>query len=129
MLKLFIADDNVEFANYLANVANGEGWQTEICQNGMELVEKLDKSDERALLLVDVNMPKMNGIEAIGGISEQTRPLRIRFMTGGCEPSMVAAKMIAEARDMFVGNNLYKPFTRDYLKGILRTEADALALM
>ncbi|WP_294224878.1 response regulator [uncultured Shimia sp.] len=127
MQKLYIADDNVEFAEYLAHVATRDGWETEICSNGLKLLERLRESDEPALLLVDINMPQMDGIEVISGIAALTRPMRLRFMTGGGAPSMEAAKLIAQARDIDVGDNMHKPLSRDLLRDVLQTEAGTLA--
>lgn len=129
MQKLYIADDNVEFAEYLAHVATRDGWEAEICSNGLKLLEKLKKGDEPALLLVDINMPHMDGIEVISGIAALNRPMRLRFMTGGGAPSMEAAKLIAQARDIDVGDNIHKPLSRDFLRDVLQTEARALAQM
>ena len=76
-----------------------------------------------ALLLIDINMPLLDGIEVIEGIVEQDRPLRMYFMTGGADPPMIAAKMIAKARDLPVGKNIYKPLPKDVFVSILRQEA------
>ena len=38
MNQIYIADDNVESAEYLAAVAQLEGWATEVCVNGKELL-------------------------------------------------------------------------------------------
>ncbi|WP_412552355.1 response regulator [Shimia sp. MIT1388] len=129
MQKLYIADDNVEFAEYLAHVATQDGWDVQICSNGLELLESLKEGTEVALLLVDINMPQMDGIEVISGLAALKRPMRLRFMTGSGVPSMEAAKLIAQARDIDVGNNIHKPLYRDDLKDILHTEADTLAQM
>jgi CheY-like chemotaxis protein len=129
MYQIYIADDNIEFSEYLAAVSKLEGWIPEVCTNGLELLERLSKGSGPALLLVDINMPEMDGIEAIEGLVDQDRPLRLRFMTGGGEPSMIAARMIAEARDLMVGRNIYKPITKDSLTMLLRDEADALAAL
>ncbi|NIZ61980.1 hypothetical protein DL239_13445 [Sedimentitalea sp. CY04] len=129
MYQVYIADDNTDFAEYLAAVAQREGWSSEICFNGIDLLERLPKSTGPALLLVDINMPEMDGIEAIEGIVDQDRPLRVRFMTGGGEPSLIAAKMIAKARNLMVGRNIYKPISKDSLTMLLRDEAAVLAAL
>jgi hypothetical protein len=69
----------------------------------------------------------MDGIEVISGIAALNRPMRLRFMTGGGGASMEAAKLIAQARDIDVGNNLHKPLSRDVLRDVLQTEAGTLA--
>ncbi|WP_421703117.1 response regulator [Aliiroseovarius sp.] len=124
--RLYIADDNVDFANYIATVAQREGWQVEICANGRVLLDKLAASEGPAFLLIDVNMPEMDGIEAIEGLAALARPLRLRFITGGSDTSIRAAKVIAEANHLAVGSNIYKPLPLEALKDVLRSEAKEL---
>lgn len=126
MHQIYIVDDNTEFAEYLAVVARREGWTTDICTNGLELLDSLKKGSGPALLLVDINMPVLDGIEVIDGIADQDRPLRICFMTGGADPAMIAAKMIAKARDLQVGKNIYKPLSKSTFTSILQVESNAL---
>ena len=124
--KLYIADDNTEFAEYLRTVAERLGWEVETCSNGNELLDLLASSDEPAVVLVDINMPEKDGIEVIEGLSELKRSLRFRFMTGGADAPMLAAKLMARARNLSVGRNLYKPIPMDTLKTVLVEEWDAL---
>lgn len=126
-LRLFIAEDNVDFANFLSTAATREGWQVVVCGNGKILLDALDKNHGPALLLVDVNMPNMDGIEVVGEVSALARPFRIRFMTGGQMPSIVAASMIAKARDLSVGQSIFKPLPLARFQEILREEARELA--
>eukprot|EP00558_Chaetoceros_sp_UNC1202_P014333 CAMPEP_0197258006 /NCGR_PEP_ID=MMETSP1429-20130617/80684_1 /TAXON_ID=49237 /ORGANISM="Chaetoceros sp., Strain UNC1202" /LENGTH=42 /DNA_ID= /DNA_START= /DNA_END= /DNA_ORIENTATION= len=42
-------------------------------------------------------MPEKDGIEVIEGLAEIDRPLRFRFMTGGADAPMLAAKLMARA--------------------------------
>ncbi|GAA6189557.1 response regulator [Litorivita sp. NS0012-18] len=128
MQKLYIADDNLEFAKYLASVAEAEGWCVELCANGRVLIEQLQVADGPALLLVDMNMPDVDGIEAIEGLADIDLPLRVRFMTGAMETALIAAKLIAEARSITVGRSIYKPVPLDTFRKILREEANALQL-
>ncbi len=126
MHQVFITDDNVEFADYLAAVCQRAGWSVVVCANGRELVERLRPGKGPALLLVDVNMPEMDGIEAIEGISDLHRVLRVRFMTGGPDSSILAAKMIASARELSVGQNIFKPLGKEKLLELLKAEAGEL---
>lgn len=124
--KLYIADDNSDFADYLATVAQRQGWSVEICANGNELVDGLMSDTSPAVALVDINMPEMDGIEVIELLMDIDRPLRFRFMTGGADAPMLAAKLMARARNLSVGRNLYKPVEMETLKRILDEERDAL---
>lgn len=51
-------------------------------------------------------MPEMDEIEAIEGLAELDRPLRLRFITGGTDFAMIAAKMIAQAQSLIVGRKV-----------------------
>lgn len=126
MTKLYIADDNVEFAQYLATVAEGQGWAVDICENGRVLLEKLNAGSGPALLIIDINMPEVDGIEAIEGVADVDRPLRVRFVSGAMETTLVAANLIAEARNIAVGRSIFKPVALADLKALLRDEWAAI---
>jgi CheY-like chemotaxis protein len=127
MPKVIIADDNSDFVSYVSTVCRRAGWDVETCQNGRVLVETVKSGTGPALLFVDVNMPEMDGIEAIEGMVDLDRPLRLRFVTGGSDAPIVAAKMIAMARDISVGRNVFKPLPKATLLSILEEESGALA--
>lgn len=126
MNYLYIADDNTDFAKYVATVARSGGWTVVTCENGGTLLERLAAGDGPAFLLIDVNMPEMDGIEVIEGLAELDRPLRIRFITGGTDAAIMAAKMIAQARNLTVGRNIYKPIEKHDLTTLLHEEAEVL---
>lgn len=129
MKRVYIADDNVGFAEYVSIIADKNGWDAQICKNGQELIDSISKSysDDPALLLIDINMPKMDGIETIDRLAILECPVRIRFMTGGQESSLLAARMIAEARDLQVGRNINKPLSKEKLTELFRDEAIKLS--
>ncbi|WP_417699962.1 hypothetical protein [Pseudophaeobacter sp.] len=74
-------------------------------------------------------MPEKDGIEVIEGLTDISRPLRFRFMTGGADAPMLAAKLMARARNLSVGRNLYKPIPMDTLKRVLVEEWEELLLL
>lgn len=64
-IKIIIADDSPEYIEGLkVLLLTSSKYQIlDVCENGLELVQnpKLHLAD---LLLIDINMPKMNGLEA-----------------------------------------------------------------
>ena len=40
-------------------------------ENGLDLIEKLEKNHNVDLILMDIEMPKMNGIEATGFVKQK----------------------------------------------------------
>lgn len=125
-MQLYVADDNLEFSRFLRRVAEMAGWTTTTCCNGLELASAVAAADGPALLIVDINMPELDGIEVIEKLATINRRLRMRFITGGDITSALAARMIAEARGMEAGRLLSKPITVEELTELLRSEARLL---
>lgn len=125
-MRAYIADDNEEFSRFMRRVAENEGWRVTTCTTGRELLVEVALEDDPALIIVDLNMPELDGIEVIDGLKIQRRRMRVRFITGGVESAAVAAKAIAEARGIDAGPFILKPIGVNSLRGILRSEADLL---
>ncbi|OYU37419.1 MAG: hypothetical protein CFE33_20940 [Pseudorhodobacter sp. PARRP1] len=125
-MRVYIADDNLEFARFVRRVAEMEGWEATTCTNGRELAAEVASEEGAALLIVDINMPELDGIEVIEELKAIKRQLRIRFVTGGEITSAVAARMIAKARGMDSGRLLFKPIAVEELKELFRSEARLL---
>ncbi len=127
MPHVIIADDNKEFRVLLSMYCQRAGWTVESCANGAELMDLVAAGSGPGLLLIDIMMPVVDGIEAIERICAHDRPLRVRFMSGGDSAPLMAAKLIASAREMRVGRNIFKPVGRDQFLAVLDEEADHLA--
>ncbi|MFC3183275.1 response regulator [Cypionkella sinensis] len=125
-MRVYIADDNLEFSRFVRRVAEMEGWKATTCTNGRELAAEVAAEERAALLIVDINMPELDGIEVIEELKAIKRQLRIRFVTGGEITSAVAAQMIAKARGMDSGRLLFKPIAVEELKELFRSEAKLL---
>ena len=63
MSKLLLVDDDVELTELLSSLLTLEGFDVQTANNGLEALQKLDKSHE--LVLLDVMMPKLNGLDTL----------------------------------------------------------------
>ena len=63
MSKLLLVDDDVELTELLSSLLMLEGFEVETANNGLEALQKLDKRHE--LVLLDVMMPKLNGLDTL----------------------------------------------------------------
>lgn len=131
MPSLIIADDNLEFANFLQEVAKAAGWSVSICGDGHELLRALDEIEESALVLIDIQMPNLDGIEVAMRLRDmdQSRKLRLRFVTGGLDVLAVAARVIVEAGNYDPGKTLHKPISLAQFRAVLDEEARLLSEM
>jgi CheY-like chemotaxis protein len=125
-MQVYIADDNSEFVEFCVKVAKQEGWTPVLCQDGVELLRDLKRGNELALVLCDLNMPNLNGIEVAYELPEIKRKLRIRFVTGGLESLANAARMLCEARGLSVGEDLIKPISVSTLRDVFQVEREAI---
>lgn len=63
--KVVLADDHVMLRNGLGGLLTNLGYAVLFeCSNGKELISKLDKNDLPDVILMDINMPEMDGYEA-----------------------------------------------------------------
>lgn len=123
MKQLYIADDNRDFANFISDVAEREGWDVTTCVNGLELLDAVSLRDGPGLLLIDCNMPEMDGIEVIKSLVHVPRPLQLHFMTGGPGSTLDAAETIAKGHGLSVGGSIFKPISKLALISLLKSEA------
>lgn len=63
-IKVALADDHVLLRNGLAGLVTNLGYTVLFeCSNGKELIHKLSKDDLPDIVLMDINMPEMDGYE------------------------------------------------------------------
>jgi len=63
--KLLIADDDRDFRESLAELFQRRGYSTRLAADGCEAVEIVQRSSELHLVILDVHMPRLTGLEAL----------------------------------------------------------------
>jgi DNA-binding response OmpR family regulator len=63
-MKILIVDDDASFREMLEETLKNAGYEIIMAKNGLLALEKLKKEDVDMVIL-DVNMPKMNGFELL----------------------------------------------------------------
>jgi DNA-binding NtrC family response regulator len=65
--RILIVDDEKNILDLYDQELQDEGYSTFLAQNGKECLEII-KNEELDLIVLDIRMPKMDGLEAIGNI-------------------------------------------------------------
>jgi len=79
--KILIVDDDEDIVGDLREIFTNDTWMVESASDGREAFDKI-KKEPYAVALVDINMPRMNGISFIENIRKHGAKTQVIFMTG-----------------------------------------------
>jgi len=110
--RVLVIDDAALMRLYYRDALEGAGFEVDEALNGLEALEKLLASPAD-LLVVDVNMPQMDGLTFLHTLRRQPLPL-------GATPALVTStesgpQDLAAARAAGANYYLVKPVTREQL--------------
>jgi len=105
--SLYILDDDKQYSELLADVASTAGWLAIPEQSPLEFLKNdLSKID---ILVLDLNMPEMDGIEVIRELAERKAQLNLILVSGFDARVLHSAQQLAEAHNLIVLASLTKP--------------------
>ncbi len=110
MARVLIVDDEPEAVELLQEFLGAKGYDVITAGDGAEALRKV--MDERPhLILLDVRMPKMDGLEALRRIREIDKEVGVIMVTGVTEEEIGRQAMALGAFDYIV-----KPLDLPYLE-------------
>ena len=111
-MRALVIDDSRTVRIILRQTLVEMGMDVVEAGNGREGLEQLQEHDDVGLVLVDWNMPVMNGLEFIIAVRAQRvyDPVRIMMVTTETEQAQVSRALTAGANEY-----LMKPFTKEVL--------------
>lgn len=116
MIKVVIADDEKRFREYMEKVLDWKElgfYITGTASNGEQVLELLEKECPD-LALLDINMPKMDGIHLTERIKELSPSTYVVFITGYSE-----FEYARKAVKLGVSEYLLKPFSKEELSRVV----------
>jgi two-component system, chemotaxis family, chemotaxis protein CheY len=121
MKKILIVDDSATMRKIIMRVLRQADLQVETvleAGNGVEGLERLVSDPDIQLILSDINMPEMNGIDFVKAVrtkhDKQTIPMVMITTEGG-------EAMLQSAMDSGANGYVTKPFTPDSIREVLDT--------
>lgn len=111
-MRALVIDDSRTVRTIIRKILTEVGLEVIEAGNGREGLDQLERSPEVDIVLVDWNMPEMNGLEFIVAVRADRAydPVRIMMVTTETEQEQILRAMKAGANEY-----LMKPFTKDVL--------------
>jgi two-component system response regulator MprA len=116
-------DDDEEFRSFVRRVAEPLGWRISEFPNGSGLMAAIGGSLRPDLIILDMVMPEMDGIETIGGIGATSVRCPVVLITGRLPLYTTAARELGQANDIEIVDVLQKPVSLARLRAILDPES------
>jgi len=107
--KILIVDDSETIRQSVASALEAAGFQVVQARDGLEGIERIN-SEKPAMVILDVNMPRLNGLDMLERLDLKSMNLPVLLLTTEVQPSMIARAKQAGARGWMV-----KPVKLDQL--------------
>ena len=122
-LRVLVVDDRPELRESLQALLDGEGgWRTQLAADGQEALDRLDQ-DGADIVLLDLIMPGLSGLEVIDRVAEAGIDTRIIVVSG--EPTF---EHVQRALTHGAVDFIRKPYEPGELLSTLARVRDALLL-
>jgi two-component system response regulator PilR (NtrC family) len=123
MSNILIVDDEQSYRQLLSLVFDGDGHTMRTATNGREALKALEE-EPADLIISDVKMPDMDGIEMLRAVRETLPDLGVILMT-----AFASVETAREAFKLGADDFIQKPFDVEELKLIVRKTLEKQALI
>lgn len=113
-VKVLVVDDNEDFSENVRDVIESHGCEAKTAYDGFKAIEAV-KKDPPDVILMDVKMPGMDGLEAFRKIREIAPQMSVIMMTG-----FAMEEVIGEAIREGARASLKKPLDFNILMSLIR---------
>jgi len=81
-LRILLVDDEINMLESLGDVLRAERYQVATASSGEEALARLEKSPDFDLMITDLKMPKMGGLELLGTVVQRWPSIEVIVLTG-----------------------------------------------
>ena len=115
--KVMVVDDSSTVRQQVGTVLSRAGYEVVEAVDGIDGAEKIAGRSDLAMVICDVNMPRMNGIEMVALLKKDVKhaELTVVMLTTEGQPGLIARAKQAGAKGWIV-----KPFKPDMLLATVR---------
>lgn len=116
MSKLLIVDDEIDIREFAKKFFAKRGIDVFTASGGVEALKIIDEN-QPDLVLLDIQMEEINGIEVLKKLREAQNNIKVIMVTGAEDP-----KIINEANSLGVRGYVHKPLVLEELEKIVLEE-------
>jgi len=107
---ILVVDDSPAMVRYLRTMLELDSYQVESASNGFEALQRLRSSSPPELVLLDLQMPGMDGLQTLRSLLKLRPDLKVLMCSGVDDPGKMRRAVTLGARDY-----LTKPIQHLYL--------------
>jgi two-component system chemotaxis response regulator CheY len=99
--KILIVDDSETIRQRVAGALENAGFETLTAKDGIEGLVSIQQ-EAPAMVILDVNMPRMNGLDMLDNLDVKKTGLPVLLLTTEVQPSLMARAKQAGAKGWMV---------------------------
>jgi CheY-like chemotaxis protein len=111
---VLVADDSLEIRRYLRTLLELDSYRVETASNGYEVLQRLRLGSVPDVVLLDMQMPQMDGLETLRRLQKFRPELKIIMCSGVDDP-----RTIREVLSLGAHSYLVKPIQHLYLSAAI----------
>ena len=112
---VMLIDDSSSLRKMVGRALIAAGFQVVEACDGVDAIEKLATAGAIGLIVCDVNMPRMSGIEFVEALAKRDSPPPVLMLTTESNPELIQRAQLSG-----VSRWLFKPFMPDQLVAAAR---------
>jgi CheY-like chemotaxis protein len=116
MARILVVDDNATLAGAVRRVLERSGHGVRVAATGLEGARQY-REEAADLVLLDIHMPGMDGIEVLAQLRAIAPTLPVIVMSGGVQTK--GLDLLGDAKLLGAFATLAKPFSIDELLGVV----------
>jgi len=122
--KILIVDDEESIRSLFVEALSGLGYRCDVAENGLECLKKYYESKDYDVVLLDIQMPELGGIETLKKLKSYSPDISVLIVSASRDIDNVRAALKEGAYDY-----IFKPFNVNDVEAVIRRAVERARLI